>query len=587
MRVRLGQPAQQRPTAAAGYPGPDAVEVGPRSLRVGATLCRTVAVVGYPREVGPAWLEPLLAYPGDGDIALHVEPVPPAVAAQRLRSQLARLESSRRLAFDRGRLEDFEVDAAAEDARDLARQVARGEGRLFRVGLYVTIRAQTENELQAEAAKLRSLLGSLLLDAQPATFRSLQGWITTLPLGIDLLKLRRSFDTSALAASLPFASAELATTGGVLYGRNLQGHGLVLWDRFAQDNYNSVVLARSGAGKSYLTKLELLRWLYAGVEAAVIDPQDEYARLAEAVGGTRIALGREGVWLNPFDLGNEPDALTRRALFVHTLIAVLLGQPPDPAATAALDRAIIAAYAARGITIDPRTHRRPAPLLADLAAALAADRDQAARTMAGRLAPYVRGTHKRLFDGPTSTRPEGHLVVFALRDLPDELAPAGMLLALDTIWRRATDPAHRRRRLVVVDEAWLLLRSQAGARFLYRLAKAGRKHWCGLTTVTQDIDDLLATDLGKAVIANAATQILLGQAPQAIGALTEAFHLSEGERALLLAARRGDGILAAGQQRVAFRAEASPLEHQLATTSPEFPASLQAEKATSGGDAHD
>jgi type IV secretory pathway VirB4 component len=568
MRLRVLRNAGQPVPAPVGYPGPDAVEVGPRSVQAGATLCRTVAVVGYPREVGPAWLEPLLAYSGDADIALHIDPVPQVVAAERLRRQLARLESSRRLSADRGRLEDFEVDAAAEDARDLAQQVARGDGRLFRVGLYVTTRAETQDELEAGAARLRSLLGSLLLDAQPATFRSLQGWITTLPLGIDLLRMRRTFDTRALAASFPFASAELASTSGVLYGRNLRSQGLVLWDRFAQDNYNSVILARSGAGKSYLTKLELLRWLYTGVEAAVIDPQDEYGRLADAVGGTRIALGSTGVRLNPFDLGTEPDALTRRALSIHTLVALLLAEQLDPAATTALDRAIIAAYAARGITTDPRTHRRPAPLLADLAAALQTDDDGAARTLAARLAPYVSGTHKGLFDGPTTTRPEGHLVVFALRDLPDELTAAGMLLALDAIWRQVTDPARRGRRLVVVDEAWQLMRSDAGAKFLYRLAKAGRKHWCGLTTVTQDIDDLLATDLGKAVIANAATQILLGQAPQAIGALSEAFNLSEGERAFLLAARRGEGILAAGQQRVAFHAEASPLEARLATTDP-------------------
>jgi len=575
MRVRVARRTSQPVPAPVGYPGPDAVEVAPRSVRVGTTRCRTVAVVGYPREVGPAWLEPLLTYPGDADIALHVEPIPTAIAAQRLRRQLARLESSRLLASDRGRLEDFQVDAAAEDARDLAQQLARGQGRLFRVGLYVTIRADSQRELEAEAATLKALLGSMLLDAQPATFRSLQGWITTLPLGMDVLSMRRTFDTRALAAAFPFASAELPSSSGVLYGHNLQSQGLVVWDRFACDNYNSVMLARSGAGKSYMAKLELLRWLYTGVQAAVIDPQDEYARLADAVGGTRIALGSPGVRLNPFDLGAEPDALTRRALFIHTLVAVLLAQPLDPAATAALDRAIIAAYAARGISVDPRTHRRPAPVLAVLAAALHAHADQAGHGLAARLAPYLSGTHRGLFDGPTTTRPDGHLVVFALRDLPDELTAAGMLLALDTIWRQVTRPTRRSPRLVVVDEAWLLMRSQAGAQFLYRLAKAGRKYWCGLTTITQDIDDLLASNLGKAVIANAATQLLLAQAPQAISALTEAFHLSEGERAFLLAARRGEAILAAGNQRVAFRAEASPTEHRLVTTSPEFLASLE------------
>ncbi len=564
------------PPPPAGLPGPDALEVGARQLRVGGTLCRTFAVVGYPREVGPGWLEPLVGHPGPVDVAVHVEPVAPQVAAERLRRQLARLESSRRLDADHGRLADFGAEAAAEDARGLARRLARGDGRLFRVGLYVTVRGRDPAELDAESARVQGLLASLLLDAHPATFRHLQGWITTLPLGLDLLKLRRSFDTDALAASFPFAAADLNSAGGVLYGRNPQSQGLVLWDRFAQPNYNSVLLAQSGAGKSYLAKLEALRWLYQGVQVAVVDPEDEYRRLADAVGGAHLALGAEGVRLNPLDLGTEQDALTRRALFTHTLVSVLLAEEPNPAARAALDRAIVAAYAARGITADPRTHARPAPLLADLAAALGADGDPAAHQLAARLAPFVAGTHRGLFDGPTTTRPTGHLVVFSLRALPDELKAAGTLLVLDHLWRRVADPARRRRRLVVIDEAWLLARDPVGARFLYRLAKSARKHWCGLAVVTQDATDLLASDLGQAVVANAATQLLLGQAPQAIDQLTTAFGLSDGERQYLLAAGVGEGILAAGTERVAFRAEASPAEHVLVTTDPAELADLEA-----------
>jgi type IV secretory pathway VirB4 component len=578
MSPRSPRRARQLPAPPAGLPGPDAVQVGPRDVRVGTTWCRTMAVVGYPREVGAAWLEPLLAYPGSVDVSLHVEPVPSMLAAQRLKRQLARLESSRRLAADRGRLEDFEVEAAADDARDLAGRLARGQGRLFRVGLYLTVRADSPDQLEAETARLVALLGSMLLDAQPATYRSFQGWVSTLPLGLDLLRLRRTFDTDSLAAAMPFASAELPQAQGVLLGRNLRSQGLVLWDRWRQDNYNSVVLARSGAGKSYATKLELLRWLYVGVEAAVIDPHDEYRRLAEAIGGTHIALGNPSGRLNPFDLGPTPtpDALTSRALFLHTLVSVLLGQPLDPAATAALDRAILAAYRARGITTDPRTHARPAPLLADLAAALHADkRDAVAPALAARLAPFTSGTHRRLFDGPTSSAPEGHLIVFGLRELPDELTAVGMLLALDRTWRRVADPTRPGRRLVVVDEAWQLMQQPAGARWLYRLAKAGRKHWCGLTVVTQDVADLLGSDLGQAVVSNAATQILLAQAPQAIGPIADAFGLSEGERAFLVTARRGEGLLTAGTHRVAFHAEASSIEHRLATTDPEFLASLK------------
>ena len=565
--ARIPRPAR-RPASPFG---PDSVEVRPRALRVGDGWCASMAVTGYPREVARGWLEPLCAHPGRLDVAVHVEPVPADVAAERLRRQLARLESGRRADAAKGRLGDPDVDVAAEDARDLAAGLARGEQKLFRVGLYLTVHAASENALEAECARVRSLCSSMLLDAQPATWRMLQGWTSTLPVGVDGLGQQRSFDTDALAASFPFASAELSATKGVLYGTTANGSGLVLWDRFAQDNHNSVILARSGAGKSYLAKLETLRSLYQGIEVAVVDPEDEYRRLAETVGGAYVHLGAAGVRVNPFDLqpGARPtdsDALTRRALFVHTLIAVLLGEKPDPAGTAALDRGIVAAYESVGITADARSHARPAPLLRDLAAALDSDSAPAAQALAARLAPYVTGTHRDLFAGPTTTQPDGHLVVFSLRDLPDELKAAGTLLTLDAIWRRFSDPQNRKRRLVVVDEAWLLMADPAGAEFMFRMAKSARKHRAGLTVVTQDAADLLGSPLGQAVIANAATQILLRQAPQSIDALTDAFALSAGERAYLLGAGRGQGLLAAGVDRVAFTALASPEEDLLART---------------------
>ena len=574
--------------------GPDSVEVHARSLRLGQDWCATFSVAGYPREVGLGWLEPLATYPGRLDVALHVEPVPAMVAADRLRRQLARLESGRRADAAKGRLADPEVEVAALDARELATGLARGEQKLFRVALTFTVHALSESALESESNRVRALCASLLLDVQAATWRSLQGWVTTLPLGVDGLSVRRSFDTAALSAAFPFASAELSSTTGVLYGTAAKGAGLVCWDRFAQDNYNSVILARSGAGKSYLAKLEALRSLYCGIEVAVVDPEDEYARLAEAVGGSYVHLGAPGVRLNPFDLrapaDSTPDAraaadslspkdagsadagasnaLFGQALFVHTFISVLLGEAVGARTKPALDRAILAAYASVGITGDARTHARPAPLLSDLAQALESDADPEAQSLAARLAPYVSGTHKGLFDGPTTQRPEGHLVVFSLRDLPDELKAAGTLLTLDAIWRRVSNPYNRRRRLVVVDEAWLLMRDAEGAKFLFRMAKSARKHWCGLTVVTQDAADLLGDPLGQAVVANAATQILLRQAPQSIEVLAERFALSQGERAYLLGANRGEGLLAAGPERVAFAALSSPAEHRLVTSDP-------------------
>jgi len=584
--LRRRAPRPRRAVAPAGLPVPDALDIGPRTIRVGETWCRTLAVTGYPREVGNGWLEPLLTHPGTADVALHVEPVLQAVAAARLRRQLVRLESTRRLDADHERLGDADVEAAAADAQDLARRLARGEGRLFRVGLYVTVRGRDQADLDRQGASVQALLSSLLLDAHPATYRTLQGWVTTLPLGLDLLRLRRTLDTEALAASFPFAAAELSAPaasgpGGVLYGRNLRSHGLVVWDRFACDNYNQVILAKSGAGKSYLAKLEVLRSLYRGIDVAVVDPDGEYRRLADAVGGAYLALGAPGVRLNPLDLhhdGDEAtvgaaDALTRRALFAHALVEVMAGQPLSPEQRAALDRAIVACYQRAGITADPRTHHRPAPLLPDLAAALRhnaeASRDPAAGTLAAQLAPYVTGSWRGLFDGPTTTRPGGHLAVFGIRDLPEALGGVGTMLALDAIWQRIAARRRRRRQLVVVDEAWLLLRDPAGARFLWRLAKSARKHWTVLTVVTQDVGDLLASELGQAVVANAATQVLLGQAPQALGALARAFRLSEGEQAFLAGARQGEGILVAGgSERVAFQGLSSRAEHVLVTSDP-------------------
>jgi type IV secretory pathway VirB4 component len=562
--------------------GPAGVEVGPRWLRLGEGYATSFAVVGYPAQVAAGWLEPLACYPGRLDVAVHIDPVPPAAAADRLRRQLGRLESTRRARAEGGRLEAPEVDVAAADARDLAAALATGNGRLFRVGLYLTVHAPTLEQLEAECSQVRAVASSLLLDPQPATFRTLQGWTTTLPLAVDRLAMRRAFDTAALSAAFPFTSPDLPTADigpwaaptGVLYGLNAATSGLVIWDRWAADNHNTVILARSGAGKSYLAKLDLLRSLYTRVQAAVIDPEDEYRRLAHAVGGAYLHLGAPGVRINPLDLPTNPgdqasDALADRAITLHTLTAVMLGAPLDPPARAALDRAAIAAYTAAGITADPRTWRRPAPLLTDIAHHLDHDTDPAGRALAAGLAPYVSGSWRHLFDGPTTTRPDGHLVVFSLRDLPDELKTLGTLLTLDCVWRRVSNPRDRRRRIVVVDEAWLIMRDPAGAKFLHRMAKSARKHWAGLTVVTQDAADLLLTPLGQAVVANSATQILLRQAPQAIDTIGDAFDLSDGERTWLLAAGRGDGLLLAGPgRRVALTGCASDFEHQLCTTNP-------------------
>lgn len=613
---------------------PSAMTVAARYVQVGdSDWVSTLVVTGYPRDVHAGWLQPLTGYPGRVDVSLHVAPIDPATATTQLRRQLARLESGRRSDADHGRLLDPHAEAATEDAYALADRVARGEGRLFTVGLTLTVHAPTEARLAQQVEEVRALASSMLVDARPTTYRALQGWVTGLPLGLDLLQQHRTFDTDALAAAFPLASPELpdptagASTAagvapaGVLYGHNLGTRSLVFWDRFTCDNYNSVVLGRSGAGKSYLVKLELLRSLYRGVEAHVIDPEDEYTRLAADVGGTVIRPGTPGVHINPFDLpltvrpdgrATAPrDALTRRGLFARTFLAVLLDgdgvhgdglQRLTATDRAVLDHAITATYAAAGITDDPTTWTRPAPLLADLRDSLRtlADPDtnpppdtggevraggwftETAQRLAATLHPYTDGAFRELFAGPTTTRPDSHLVVWALRDLPEQLRPVATLLALDAIWTTVTNPADPWPRLVVVDEAWLLLQDPAGARFLLRAAKAGRKHWAGLTIATQDTAEVLGTDLGRAVVTNAATQILLRQSPQAIDTVAATFDLSDGERAFLLSADKGQALLSAGRNRVAFQAFAADREHDLITTDPAERAALSAVDNQSG-----
>ncbi|MEV4544660.1 VirB4 family type IV secretion system protein [Micromonospora echinaurantiaca] len=548
-------------------------------MQVGNGYAATYAVCGYPAEVGPAWLTPLLSYPARVDVAVHLNPVAPQVAAPMLKRQRSRLESSRRLDADQGRLGDPMVEAAAADAANLAERVARGAAKLFEVGIYVTIHARTLDELATVTAGVRSAAASVLLDLQPATFRHQQGWICTLPVGVDPLGMRRILDTTALAAAFPLASADLAAPApgtvcppdGVLYGLNTTSNGVLLWNRWAQDNHNSVVLARSGAGKSYFVKLEVLRNLYQGTTVSVIDPEDEYTALAEHVGGTVVQLGQPDVRINPLDLpaDNRPDTLTRRGLYLHTLTSVMLGAPPPPAERAALDRAITATYAQAGINADPATWTKPAPLLRDLAEVLAADGDLAAGQLAARLAPWTVGNFASLFDGPTTTTPRGHLMVWSLRHLPDELRTVGTLLALDSIWAGIDAPtggARRRRQLVVVDEAWLLMRDGEGSRFLFRMAKAARKRFAGLCVITQDAADVLSTDLGLAVVSNAATQVLMRQSTQSIDAVSEAFSLTAGEARLLLSAPRGEGLLVAGRSRIPFRSVGSAAEHRIAVT---------------------
>jgi type IV secretory pathway VirB4 component len=558
-----------------GVPAPSAVEVGRDFLRSGERWHRTLAVTGYPREVSQGWLAPLLKAAGELDLALHIAPLPGEVAADRLRRQRARLESSRRIDANRGRLSDPTLDAAAQDAEELAGALARGESRLFRAGLYLSIVAPSRAELDERTQRARALCASMLLHTVPATFRAFDGWLSTLPLGSDRLGLLRAFDSKALAAGFPFASSDPPMDqNGVFYGVTDTG-APVITDRFARANFNRVLLAYSGAGKSYTAKLEALRLACAGVQVFILDPEGEYQRMCEAVGGSNLPLaGPRAVAINPFDLPAEsegPRALDERILFIADLLELLLGGL-DSGELAVLDRAARAAYEKAGISSDPATHRRPAPLLRDLATTLT-EHGATGASLAERIYPYTQGSHSYLFERPTTARPEGHLVCYSLRGLPERLRGAAMMLCLDATWRCLEGPL--RRRVVLVDEAWDFMRQVPGSRreppgaqFLFRLAKAARKRWTGLTTMTQDPGDLLDTALGRAVVSNATEHLLMRQSSQAIERVADTFSLTRGERSYLLACPVGHGLLLTGEQRIPIQIKASSAEHELVTTNP-------------------
>lgn len=548
-----------------GLVGPESMILRPDRIEVNGCLHQSLFVKSFPREAEPGWLSTLYSFPGRLDVSLHVVPVPTQVSVARLKKQRARHESTVLSDLARGHITDPEIAAAARDASDLMSAVATGESRIFLLGIYLTVRGWSEDELAGEVQRIEGLCASLGLDVRRLRFRGQDPWVATLPLGIDPLRLYHPVDTAALAACFPFSSAEIGSDGGVLYGRNIATGGIVLVDRFALENYNQLVLAHSGKGKSYFAKLQILRSLYEGIEAIVIDPENEYLLLAEAVGGAVVKLGGDGARLNPLQLDEtgQPDALIRQSLFVHTVVDCLLGELPQEH-RAALDRAIIDAYASAGITADPRTHRRPAPLLADVVEEL---RSGPGEGLARRLEPFTSGSYRGLFDAQTTVRPEGHLVVYSLKDVHAELKSAATLLVLESISQRISN-GEPKKRIVVVDEAWLLLQSASGARFLERLARSARKHWCGLTTITQDVRDALSTEIGRTVLTNASSQVLFGQHPQALEVLAETFSLSEGERSYLSSCPPGQGLVCVGAERATVKVVASEYEHRLVTSDP-------------------
>ena len=572
---------------------PSAVEVARDHLRLDNQYVRTLVVTGYPRSVRPGWLNQLLNTDLPMELSVHLHPLETSQMLSALSHKLVQLHSSRLLAARGGRLADPEREIAYEDTERLRDALQRGEERIFAVSLYLLLRADTLVELDTLTRRVEGLLGGMLAQSRIALLEQDVGFHACLPAGQDRLLRSRNLDTSSLAMMFPFAANTLTMEHGILYGIANPSHTPVILDPFdaSLENANLVVFAKSGAGKSYFTKLLALRCLLAGTEFLVIDPEDEYQTLATAVGGQSIRLASSSEQhLNPFDLppvsdDERVDPLAEQVAALIGLLEVMLAEPREGLSTqerAVLDHACYQTYARAGITADPASHARPAPLLRDLLDTLVTRQgDPVAASLATRLRRYVEGSLAGLFAGPTNVSLDGQVVVFNLQSLEPELRPLGIHLITSFVWhqvRRAQRP-----RFLIIDEAWSLLQYPEGGAFLASLARRARKYYLGLITITQDVADFLGAEQGRTVLTNASMKLLMKQDSTTIEPVAAAFRLSPGERQFLLAAGKGEGLLFARGSRLALTIEASPREHQLATTAPQELVEQRRRPARNGG----
>lgn len=539
-------------------------------FRIGQTYYRTFFIAGYPREVGANWLSPLINLPHALDITMYYYPVDARQVLNNLRRKVTEMETELNIEQQQGRILDPSVQLALQDARSLQEELVAERERFFQFGLYITLPAETVEELNLITKQLESVLGSVLLVPRKTTLQMEEGFRSTLPIFMDKIQVYRNMDTTSIATTFPFTSSSLTSDRGILYGINEHNASLIIFDRFSLPNANMVVFAKSGSGKSYFVKLEALRTLMLGCEIIIIDPENEYKTMAEAIGGEYIALDfNSPSKINPFDLSQVyeegEDELGLKILTIHSMMKVMLGEM-NPSEEAALDRALLETYRLKGITQDPETQKLDPPLLEDLYKVLLGMEDPEAKGISDRLQKFVMGSAKGLFDQQTNVDIHNTFTVFGIRDLEESVRPIGMFTVLDYIWTRVR--RDRRKRILIVDEAWFMMKHPDSANFMHSIAKRGRKYYLGLTTITQDVEDFLNTDKGRAVVTNASIQVLFKQSVSAIDHLTEVFFLSEGERNLLLSANVGEGLFFAGEAHVAMQVIASQDEHEIITTNP-------------------
>lgn len=549
---------------------PSAIEVNFNNIAIGHKFFRSYFAVGYPSVVTPSWLEPLINFEYAVDISTFYYPRDTGDILKILKRKIAEMQATMNIQVQSGQQADPITKVQLDDALKLQSQLASGNEKFFQYALYITVHADTLDELEKIAKNLESTMAAMGVIIKVATLQQEECFQSCIPYGVDKIQMLRNLDTTAIATTFPFVSSELTQEKGVLYGLNLHNNSLVIFDRFSLPNANSVVLAASGAGKSYSVKLEAVRSLMLGLDIMIIDPEKEFDRLCAAVGGEYISFSQDGAQkLNPFELSGiyspDEDELRFKILSLKGLIKIMLGGI-TPEEDAIMDRALILTYKEKGITPDPSTHGNEPPLLEDLYKILNAMAEEEAHSMARRLEKYLKGSAAGVFDRKSTVDIHNTFTVFSIRDLTDDLRPMAMYVMLDYIWNKIK--RDKRKRLLIIDEAWIMMQYEDAARFVYSIAKRARKYALGLTTITQDVDDFLSSDFGKAIVNNASMQLLLKQSPAAIDKLQKVFYLTEGEKSFLLSAGVGQGLFFAGANHVAIQVVASENEHNLITTNP-------------------
>lgn len=552
---------------------PAALSISPNFIQIGGFYARTLFVFTYPRYLNSGWLSPIFNLDNALDISMFIYPMETGIILGQLRRKTTQLQSSLQIEQEKGLVRNPELETAVGDIEELRDTLQKGETRLFQFSLYVTLYARTPEDLQKLTKQVETTLGGMLVYSKPSLLQMEQGFNTTLPLFNDELSIVRNLDSDSLATVFPFSSQDISHHDGVLYGINLHNSSLVLFDRFKVENANQVVFAKSGAGKSYAIKLEALRSLMLGTEVIVVDPENEYKTLCQTVGGSYIELSLNASQkINPFDLprfsadssDSGEDLLRSTISGLHGLLSLMAGGL-SAEEDAVLDKALYETYALKDITVDPLTQNNAPPLLRDLVSVLS--NMSGAENLINRLLKYSEGSFSNLFDAPTNIDLTNRFTAFSIRNMEDELRPLAMYLVLNYIWGRVK--GQLKKRLLIIDEAWWMMRFEDTAKFLNAMTKRARKYYLGVTVISQDVEDFINNSYGKAIVSNSSTQLLLGQSPAAVDKLASVFRLTEGEKQFLLSSDVGQGLLISGIDRAAIQIIASYTEDQFITTNPE------------------